>query len=396
MDFSVTPSLAAHMEAASQLVQEQLIPLEPLLLSHDYPSLMEEIELVRHKVRELGLWAPHLPQSVGGMGLSLLAFAQLAERIGYSPLGHLAFGCQAPDAGNAELLLHVGSEAQQARYLAPLARGEIRSCFAMTERHLAGSNPVLMNSEAEFDGSHWHLNAHKWFTTAAEGAEFAIVMAKTEPEADRHQQASMLLVPMDAPGVSRLRNISVMGAEGYGPFSHAEMVFDDVTLPADAVLGRPGQGFALAQARLGPGRIHHCMRWLGLAQRAIDEMTRYLHQRAITADKVLGQQPLAQAMLSESVASLQAARWFVLHTAWQVDNGDFGQAKAAISMIKFHTANMLQQVVDNAVQMHGGLGITDDTILAFIYREERAARIYDGPDEVHKLSAAKQLLKAAQ
>ncbi|BDY04545.1 acyl-CoA dehydrogenase family protein [Ferrimonas sp. YFM] len=394
MDFSLSPGLKTACDEASSLVREQLIPLEPLLLSHDYATLMGELEEVRQSVRELGLWAPHLPTELGGMGLSLLEFAQLAEVLGYSPLGHFAFGCQAPDAGNAELLLHCGTAEQRSRYLEPLAKGEIRSCFAMTERQLAGSNPLMMNSEAEFDGDCWHLNAHKWFTTAAEGAEFAIVMAKTHPEAPPHQQASMLLVPMDAPGVTRIRNISVMGGEGHGPFSHAEMLFDDVKLPADALVGKAGQGFALAQARLGPGRIHHCMRWLGLAQRALDETTGYLNQRAITAQKTLGEQPLAQGMLAEAAAAHRAARWFVLHTAWQVDKEDFATVRAEIAMIKFHTARMLQQVVDTAVQLHGGLGVTDDTILAFLYREERAARIYDGPDEVHKLSAAKHLLRA--
>ncbi|TKB51644.1 acyl-CoA dehydrogenase family protein [Ferrimonas aestuarii] len=393
MDFTPSARVQSLLEPVQKLVREQLLPLEPLLLAHQYSELMVEIDKVRRVVKQQGLWAPHLPASVGGMGLSLLEFAQLSQCLGYSPLGHLAFGCQAPDAGNAELLLHAGSDAQKDRYLQPLALGEIRSCFAMTERHLAGSNPTLMESRAELDGEHWLINAHKWFTTAAQGAEFAIVMAKTDADAPKHKQASMFLVPMDTQGVSRVRNISVMGSSGHGPFSHAEMKFEQVRVPKTALIGERGQGFALAQSRLGPGRIHHCMRWLGLAERALHQTRDYLSRRMVSAELSLAQQPVAQAMLARAWAQYESARWLVLHTAWQVDQQNFTDAKAAISMIKFQTAQMLQQVVDMAVQLHGGLGVTDDTVLAFIYREERAARIYDGPDEVHQLSAAKQLIR---
>jgi alkylation response protein AidB-like acyl-CoA dehydrogenase len=237
------------------------------------------------------------------------------------------------------------------------------------------------------------INGHKWFATAAEGAGFAIVMAVTDPESPPHARASMILVDTDTPGFEIVRNIPVMGHAGHGPFSHAEVRFTDCRVAADQLLGRAGEGFLMAQQRLGPGRIHHCMRWLGICARAIDLMCDRAAERELSPGKPLASRQIVQAWIAESAAEAAAARGLVLETAWRIEQEGWQGAREQISMIKFLTANTLQRIVDRAVQVHGALGVTDDTILAFFYREERAARIYDGPDEVHKLSVARRLLK---
>jgi alkylation response protein AidB-like acyl-CoA dehydrogenase len=317
----------------------------------------------------------------------------VSAELGWSPLAHYAFNCQAPDVGNAELLLAHGTLAQREQWLGPLLRGDLRSCFAMTEPGNAGSNPVKLDARATLEGGHWVLDAHKWFTTGADGAAFAIVMAVTDPGAESpYGRASMLLVPMDAPGVTLVRNIRVMGEAGEDWASHAELRFDGVRVPADALVGPRGGGFALAQERLGPGRIHHCMRWIGIADRALDLMCR----RAVTRDlggTRLADQQAVQHWIAESRAELDAARLLVLDTAVLLATIGQKAARERISLIKFHVAGMLQRVLDRAVQVHGALGLTSDTPLAFWYAHERGARIYDGPDEVHKSVVARDILK---
>jgi alkylation response protein AidB-like acyl-CoA dehydrogenase len=263
----------------------------------------------------------------------------------------------------------------------------------MTEPEFAGSNPVEMGTTAVRDGDDWVLNGHKWFATAAEGAAFAIVMAVTDPAAAPHARASMILVDCDTPGFELVRNIPVMGHAGRGPFSHGEVRLTDCRVPADRLLGEPGSGFLMAQQRLGPGRVHHCMRWLGICARAIDLMCDHAARRELSPGQPLARQQIVQAWIAESAAEAAAARGLVLETAWRIEREGWKAAREMISMIKILTANTLQRVVDRAVQVHGALGVTDDTVLAFFYREERAARIYDGPDEVHKLSVARRLLK---
>jgi alkylation response protein AidB-like acyl-CoA dehydrogenase len=392
MNFEIDSNTQKKLDKIQEFLQFNIYPLEELFLNHQWEKLFPELEKARSSVKKLNLWAPHMPKSTGGTNTNLMELALIGETLGQSPLGHFVFGCQAPDAGNAELLHLFGSQEQKENYLMPLVAGDIRSCFAMTEPHTAGSNPTLLDATAELKNGNWHINGRKWFTTAADGSDFTIAMVVTDPEAHRHKRASMIIVPTDTKGYELVRNISVMGCEGKGYFSHAEVTFDDCIVPEKNLIGRSGSGFALAQERLGPGRIQHCMRWLGIGKRVIAISKDYLNSRKITSTQVLAQQPLMQAAIAESLAELASARLLVLQTAWKIDNIGFEEAKDMISLIKFHTANVVQRVIDRSLQSLGALGMTDDTVVSFFYREERAARIYDGADEVHKIVAAKQYL----
>ena len=394
MGFEPDEELTEILARFRGFVDEQLIPLEPKLLTEGFVACLPELAEKRREAKARGLWAPHLPEEHGGMGLSLMRFAYVSEALGRTPIGHYCVNSQAPDVGNMELLLEHGTPAQKERFLAPLLTGETRSCFAMTEPMHAGSNPVWMSTTARADGADFVINGRKWFTTSADGADFTIVMAVTDEGAETHARASQILVPLDRPGFRIVRNISVMGHPGGDWASHAEVEFDDVRVPRANLLGPQGAGFKLAQARLGPGRIHHAMRWMGICDRAFELMCRRAATREIAPGKPLGSKQLVQAMVAESRAEINAARLSVLHTAEQIDrHGAFG-AKNEISLIKFYAAGVLQRVLDRALQVHGALGMTDDTPLAFWYREERAARLYDGPDEVHKISVAKRILRS--
>jgi alkylation response protein AidB-like acyl-CoA dehydrogenase len=394
MDFEIPARVKPLVERLRAFVQEEVVPLEPAFLNGEFVALLPQLAEVRAHVRAAGLWAPHLPERYGGLGLSLHEFAYVSEELGRSPLGHYAFNCQPPDIANMELLLRYGSEEQKQHYLEPLACGEIRSCFAMTEPEYPGSNPVLMGATAERDGDDYVINAHKWFTTGAEGAAFTIVTALTNPDrANRHQRASLILVPLDTPGYRRIRNISIMGEPGSDHASHAEVRFENVRVPQSNRLGPEGEGFRLAQERLGPGRIHHCMRWIGICERAIDLTCRRAVTRQLSSSAFLADQQVVQHWLAESRAAVDAARLLVLHAAWKIDQVGAAAARVEISTIKFHVAGVLQSVLDRAIQVHGALGITDDTPLAHWYRHERGARIYDGPDEVHKWVVARQMLE---
>ncbi|RZV41629.1 MAG: acyl-CoA dehydrogenase, partial [Acidimicrobiales bacterium] len=313
--------------------------------------------------------------------------------LGRTPLGHYVFGCQAPDAGNIEILYLHGTTEQKATFLRPLVAGETRSCFAMTEPEMPGSNPVMLATTATVDGNDYVISGQKWYSTAADGASFAVVMAVTDPEAPPHLRASMLIVPTDAPGFERVRNIRVMGHAGEGYFSHSEILFHACRVPRENLLGAAGQGFVIAQQRLGPGRIHHTMRWLGIASRAFDLMCERAVERRISPGKTLADREVVQTWIAESKADIAAARALTLKTAWTIEQQGWRAARQDISMIKFLVAGAMNRVVDRALQVHGGLGMTDDTPLAFFYRHERAARIYDGPDEVQKLSLARRVLK---
>lgn len=395
MDFSTPSRVQALLPQVRAFVNEELISLEPAFLNGEFSDLLPALAQKRAQVKALGLWAPHLPVAYGGLGLSLLEFAFLSEELGRSPLGHYAFNCQAPDIANMTVLLAYGTDAQKAAFLEPLARGDIRSCFAMTEPEFAGSNPVLMGATAVKDGDDYVINAHKWFTTGAEGASFAIVMALTDPDhPDRHRRASQIIVPLDTPGYTRLRNISIMGEAGSDHASHAEVRFADVRVPQTNRLGPEGDGFKIAQERLGPGRIHHCMRWIGICQRALDLACAYAAQRKLSSSATLADQQAVQHRLAEGRIAVDAARWQVLHAAWKIDQVGASAARIEISAIKVNVANVLMQVLDNAIQIHGGLGLTDDTPLAHWYRHERGGRIYDGADEVHKWVIARAMLQA--
>jgi len=372
----------------------EVYPLEAALLQKGFRALLPVLEAKRARVKQLGFWAPHLPQSLGGLGLTLSEFAQISEALGTSPLGHYLCNCQAPDIGNMELLLAHGNEEQKEKFLHPLIAGEIRSCFAMTEPEHAGSNPVWMSTTAVREGDEYVLNGHKWFASSAEGAAFAIVMAVTNPEAKSlHQRASQIIVPTNTPGFRLVRNISVMGEAGEDYFSHAEIVLENCRVPAANLIGQEGHGFALAQERLGPGRIHHCMRWIGICERAFDLMCKRAASRELAPGKLLASQQTIQHWIAECRVEINAARLLVMEAARKLESEGNYAARAEISMIKFYVANVLLRVLDRAIQVHGALGVTDDTILSFWYRHERAARIYDGPDEVHKNFVAREILK---
>ncbi|MBP7964781.1 MAG: acyl-CoA dehydrogenase family protein [Caldilineaceae bacterium] len=374
-------------------LSEEILPLEPTLLQEGFGVLEPILAQKRLMAKELGLWTPHLPEEFGGMGLSLSEFAHISEELGTSPLGHYVCNVNAPDIGNMELLHLFGSPAQHEEWLRPLAEGKIRSCFAMTEPEHAGSNPVLMSTTAVKDGDDYVINGHKWFTTAADGAAFAVTMAITDPDASRYKRASQIIVPTDAPGYVHVRRIRIMGEEGEGFLSHSEVRFENCRVPQTNRLGDEGSGFALAQERLGPGRIHHTMRWLGIARRALDMTCAYAARRELAPGKPLATRQAVQHMIAESRAEIDAARLLVLNTAHKIDEEGAYAARVDISLIKFHVANVLQRVLDRAIQVHGGLGVTDDTVLSFWFRHERAARIYDGADEVHKSVVARRILR---
>ncbi|MBW1909060.1 MAG: acyl-CoA dehydrogenase family protein [Deltaproteobacteria bacterium] len=393
MDFEVSEKMQPIIEMMDEFVEKELIPLEPEFLKRSFADMTPELEEKRRIVRQMELWAPQHPPEYGGMGLDLMEFALVSEALGRSPLGHYVFGAQAPDAGNIEILHLYGTDEQKKTYLRPLVAGEIRSCFSMTEVDMPGSNPVMLETTAVREGNEYVINGQKWYTTSADGANFAIVMAVTNPEAPRYLQASMLIVPADTPGFNLVRNISVMGHEGSGWASHAEILYQSCRIPQENLLGPEGHGFVIAQERLGPGRIHHCMRWIGICNRAFALMCSRAQKRIISPGKMLAGKQIIQSWIAECAADIQAARLMVLHAAWKMQNLGVKEAREEISLIKFFVANILQKVVDRALQVHGGLGMTDDTILAFFYRQERAARIYDGVDEVHKISVARRILR---
>jgi acyl-CoA dehydrogenase len=392
MDFSIPPSLRAILDRCRELLETAVYPLEPTGLTDGFAAVEPALRAVRGQVKAAGLWAPQMPQDAGGMGLSLVEHGLMSEVLGRSPFGHYAFGCQAPDAGNMEILHKYGTDEQKRRYLAPLVTGDIRSCFSMTEPNTAGSNPTELACRAEVDGDEFVINGHKWFTSAADGAAFAVVMAVTDPDQPRHKRASQIIVPTDTPGFCLVRNIPVMGHAGSGWASHAEIVYDNCRVPLANLLGERGAGFAIAQERLGPGRIHHCMRWLGICERSFELMCRRAAGRDM-GDGPLGAKQIVQAWIAETRAQIDAARWAVLHAAWQIDQNGFAAARDQVSLIKFHVADVMMTAIDRAIQVHGALGITSDTVLSYFYAHERGARIYDGPDEVHKVSVARRILR---
>jgi alkylation response protein AidB-like acyl-CoA dehydrogenase len=389
----LTPRLKPILEQVRQFLQEEILPLEKNF-PHDWENIAHALEAKREKIRALGLWGLHLPQDLGGMGLTLCEFGQLSEVLATSPLGHYAFHAQAPDIGNMELLHQFGTDYQHHTFLAPLVAGKIRSCFAMTEPEFAGSNPVNLATSAILEGDEYIINGHKWYTSSADGAGFAIVMAVTNPDNPPHQRASMILVPTDTTGFRIVRNISVMGEAGTGWLSHAEVMFENCRVPKENLIGEAGKGFALAQHRLGPGRIHHCMRWVGISERALDMMIRYALKRELNKGETLANQQVIQHWIAESRANINAARLMVLDTAKRIDEQGASNARSEISAIKFFVPKIMLEVLDRALQVHGGLGMSDDTLLAFWYRHERASRIYDGADEVHKTALAKHILKS--
>jgi len=349
------------------------------------------VSKLRARAKGEGMWAPHIGPEAGGTGRGFLAYAYLNEIIGRSVWGQLVFGCQAPDAGNAEILQLFGTEEQKERWLRPLVAGEIRSYFAMTEPEVSGADPTGLRAKAVRDGDEWVIDGHKWFSTGAEGAAFAIAMVVTEPEAPSHRRMSQIILPADAPGVEIVRAVPVFGHVGRGWSTHCEVRFTGVRVPIANTLGEPGDGFRIAQKRLGPGRIHHVMRWLGQMQRAFELMCgRALEREAFGGP--LAEKQTVQNWIADSAAEIQACRLLTLDAAHKIDQG--GEARVEISLIKFYAARVLPDVIDRAIQVHGGLGLTNDTPLATMYVMARGARIYDGPDEVHRMVVSRRILKA--
>jgi alkylation response protein AidB-like acyl-CoA dehydrogenase len=378
----------------SEFLREEIYPLEPDFVQRPFRDLLPRLAAKRERVKELGLWLPHLPEEYGGLGLSLTEFARVSEELGRTPLGHYLFNCQAPDSGNMEVLMAHATPAQRELYLLPLARGEVRSCFSMTEPEHPGSNPTWMSTSAVKDGDDYVINGHKWFTSSADGARFAIVMAVTNPDAaSPYKRASQIIVPTSAAGFNLVRNVSVMGHEGSDYASHAEIKYENCRVPRSNLLGREGDGFLIAQERLGPGRIQHCMRWVGICERAFEMMCERAARRQLSPGVALGSRQSVQEWIAESRAEISAARLLVMQTAERIDREGARAAREDISLIKFFVAGILQKVLDRAIQAHGALGLTDDTILSYWYRHERAARIYDGPDEVHKAVVARSILR---
>lgn len=393
MDFSIPEKTQAVCEQVRDFVRRELFPIEAQARDRSFRELLPILNAKRDLVRQQRLWTPQIPQEHGGVGLGFLDFALVSEELAHSPYGHFVFNAQAPDAGNMEILIEFGSQQQQERWLKPLLRGEIRSCFAMTEPNRPGSNPVWMETTAERSGDDYVINGHKWFATAADGAAFAVVMAVTNPDAARHARASQIIVPTDAAGFNRVRNISCMGHAGEDWESHAEIRFENCRVPVENLLGKEGAGFAIAQSRLGPGRIHHCMRWIGIAERSFDMMCQYAATRELAPGDPLASRQTVQNWIADSRAEIDAARLMTLHAGWRIDQVGARAARTDISAIKFFVADVMLKVIDRAIQTHGALGISDDTVLSTFYRRERAARIYDGPDEVHRGLVARHVMK---
>lgn len=387
-DFTPTPEQQAVLDKTQALMDQHIYPAEKeFFRTGTFPE--ERMRELQQVVKQAGLWAPHMPKEAGGLGMGMVTLALMNEILGRSPLAPRAFGTNAPDTGNQEILWQFGTPEQKERFLKPSLAGEVYSCFAMTEPEVSGSDPTTLRTRAVRDGDYWVINGRKWFVTNAARSAFAIVMAVTDPHAPPHKRATMIIVPTDTPGFRIVRNIPVMD-EGGSLGTHDEIVFENCRVPVDYTLGEVGDGFRIAQARLGPGRITHAMRWIGVMNRSFEMMVR----RALTREtrgKKLAEFQTIQNFVADSYAEIQAARLLTLHAAWKLDRGL--DARKEISLIKFFGARILHDVVDRAIQVHGALGYSKDTPLELFYREARAARIYDGPDEVHRVVVAKRIFR---
>lgn len=394
--FNISEDFQNTLDVAERFIREEVYPLEIELVEVKFSELVPKLNKYREKVKEMGLWAPQIHKEYGGMGLSLVEFGMLSEYLGKSPLGHYLFNCQAPDSGNMEILIKYGTEEQKEKYLIPLVSGKIRSCFSMVEPENPGSNPTWLGTTAEKEDQNYIINGHKWFTTSADGAAFSIVMAVTNPDNQKHKRASMIIVPTDNPGFNFIKNIPVMGYSGTDWMSHGEIKYENCKVPISNLLGPESEGFTIAQDRLGPGRIHHCMRWIGISERAFDLMCQYAVDREVAPGRNLASQQTVQNWIAESRAEINASRLMVLDTANKIEKYGSYASRDEISLIKFYVANMMLRVVDRSIQVHGALGMTSYTPLATWYSHERAARIYDGPDEVHKRSVSRRILARYQ
>jgi acyl-CoA dehydrogenase len=389
MDFELSTERRGLRDRVRSFLDAEVIPLEKQETDEGLPE--DLLVPLRARARQAGVWGPQLPADYGGLGLDNVGLCLVFEEAGRSPLGPLALHCAAPDEGNMHLLHRAGTAEQQRRYLDPLARGQVRSCFAMTEPAPgAGSDPTMLRTRAERQSDGWVLNGQKWFISGARGAAFAIVAAVTDPSVPARQGTTLFLVDTGAPGFQVGRAIPTMGSGG--PGGHCEVAFTNCRVGAGQVLGQVGEGFALMQARLGPARLTHCMRWLGAAGRALDVATRYALGREAFG-KRLAEHQAVQWMLADSVIDLRASRLLVLEAAWQLDQGR--QARQETSVCKVFVAEAVGRAIDRCVQVCGALGYSRDLVLERLYRDARAFRIYDGPSEVHRMVIARQWLKDA-
>jgi acyl-CoA dehydrogenase len=395
-DFSTDPEFEEHLDWMRDFVREEIWPIETIQHEIGQAELERIYAPLQQRVKERGLWAAHLPPDLGGQGFGQVKLGLMNEILGTSIYAPNAFGCQAPDSGNSEIIALAGTAEQKERWLYPLLAGELKSAFSMTEPETAGSDPTQLRTRAVRDGDGYVLTGHKWFTSNGSIADFLVVMAVTDPDAAPHRRASMLIVPADAPGVNIVRDVANM-EHPYPHFGmlggHTEILYDDVRLGADALLGQEGDGFVIAQHRLVPGRIHHCMRWLGVARRAFDMLCERSLYREVRGGLLRDKQTV-QNWIADSAAQMQAARLMTLHAAWKIDTYGSSAARGDVSLIKFFGAQVLHDVVDRALQIHGGLGYSTDMPLEALYRYARHARFVDGADEVHRESVARQILRA--
>lgn len=383
MDFTLDPALVDLRDRVAAFVRDEVIPAE------SQPFTSELVADLRNKARHAGLFGPQLPPEYGGLGLGTVGMCVVFEQAGRSFLGPVALHCSAPDEGNMHLLAHHANDEQRERYLRPLIEGKIRSCFAMTEPAPgAGSDPTMMITRAQRVDGGWEITGRKWFATGADGASFAVAIAVTDPDADKHRRATMFLVPTDTPGYRFVRNVPVMGGHGMG--GHGEVDFENVRVPDSAIVGKVGDGFRLALVRLGPARLTHCMRWMGVAQRAIEIATAYAKERYAFGKKLAEHQSI-QWMIADSEIELHASRLMVLHAGWQHEQGS--EIRHESSICKVFVAEAVNRIIDRAVQICGALGVSGDTPLEHFYREVRAFRIYDGPSEVHRMVIARDVLR---
>ena len=397
MDFEYSQKVKDLQEKVTNFMNENVYENE-----HVYKNEVEEggrwcipeiMETLKAKAKSEGLWNLFLPESNLGAGLTNTEYAPLCEIMGRSPIGAEIFNCSAPDTGNMEVLVRYGTEEQKKDWLTPLLSGEIRSSFAMTEPDVASSDASNIQASIVKNGDHYVINAKKWWTSGAMDprCKIMIFMGKTDPSADKYKQQSMILVPFNTPGVKVLRHLPVFGYD-HAPHGHAEVEFKDVKVPASNILLGEGRGFEIAQGRLGPGRIHHCMRLIGQAERALELMISRAKSR-VAFGKPIAQQGVVMEAIAESRAEIEQARLLVLKTAHMMDTVGNKIARKEISMIKVVAPNMATRVIDRAIQIHGGGGVTSDFPLSYAYGYARALRLADGPDEVHNMSVAKLELR---
>jgi acyl-CoA dehydrogenase len=398
-DFSTEPEFQETLDWMREFVREEVEPID--VIDHDLSQeqLNSLLAPLQEEVKKRGLWAAHLDPELGGQGLGQVKLALMHEILGRTAHGPAAFGNQAPDSGNAELIAVGATEEQKDRWLWPLLDGKLRSCFSMTEAHVAGSDPTLIQTRAIRQGDEWVINGHKWFASNADVADFIVLMAVTDPDAPPHRRAGMFIIPKGTPGVTIKHNPGTMShPEGVRPGrggNHCEVLYEDARVPLDHLIGQPGDGFILAQKRLGGGRIHHAMRLLGQAQRAF-EMTL---ERAVSREshgRLLRDHQMMQDGIAESAVGIETYRLLCLKAAWTMDTQGASNSRAEIAMIKYYGAKVALEVIDRAIQIHGSLGYTTDLPLEAMYRGARALRIADGADEVHKVTIAKHYLKNAE